>query len=635
MPENQQYSSISSAKNVLSVSRFIKEFAKEENITLKGNSGGELELILGQVDNVLTELETKHKDWIDEKRGNLSTYLSTISEKTLRDGYERGLAMFLRQQYRLFKGISPEETNKLHDKTYLSDAISAYTYDFYLTLRTAERTGAAPTIALRLATLSFRHNPNAFKELEEEFPDFNPGNFRYALVNNSTDPKGYLREVDEKTKDLAKKYPHFTLVDIREAAMGHPIDTEGFLKKVDEQSAALTIQYPKIPPWAIRHAVMTYSDSKSFIAEAEKKYEDLLVKFPEFQATQIRMVVYLRRKDSEQFLEQARRKFSNLNKAFADFSDSQLRWAVINTASPEAYLLNVREQTTMLLELFPEFSLAEIKQVFFISSNPKETLERYKSTIQQLSTEFSDFPTWVIRTTVMDTNQPEIFLSNLREQRMSLKEKFPELSDSAILNAIKGHPSNPDLFLENVIEQTKSLIEEYPEIPPSYIHWAVINHKEANDFLMKASAMADELVKTTTGFTRSEILIAVFLHPSNPQLTIEKWQMKEKELAVPYSDFSPREIRQVVIKNKNPANFLSTTRKTIQSLTENYHNVPKWIIRLLALQSGANAEIKLVQVEREKDMLLKKFPNATNTDLYNTILNRGNGVENILYENNN
>ena len=214
-------------------------------------------------------------------------------------------------------------------------------------------------------------------KLSTEFPEFRdtPGIFRRAAVHNPSDPRGFLRGMQQSIAALAAddKFAEFrdTPGIFRQAAMQNPSDPRGFLRGMQQSIAALA-------------------------ADDE---------FAEFRDTPsiFRQVAFSNPRDPRSFLRGAQRRIAELaaDDEFAAFRDAPgifRQAAVYNPSDPRGFL---RKAQATMRQLVADDEFAEFRDtpgIFRLAavrspSDSRGFLRRVQTTIRQLVTdeEFSAF----------------------------------------------------------------------------------------------------------------------------------------------------------------------------------------------------------------------------------------------------
>ena len=237
MIEVQERRSSTGVKEAVRLRRFIKELSHEEDIALVGVKGQRLEGILDKTDEILSQLQEEHKDWIEQKRQLFADYLSPVKPAVAEEAYKGGLATTITQEFRTYGKVSKEETIKLDDPEYLRKVITGYTVDFLRSLRISERLGINPNIALDVARLSYHYNPTKLSQLTRQYPDINISALERAALGYPKNPEGFLDSfivaIDRLTKD--PRYKDLNPGALERAALSYPKNPEGFLDSFIEK----------------------------------------------------------------------------------------------------------------------------------------------------------------------------------------------------------------------------------------------------------------------------------------------------------------------------------------------------------------------------------------------------------------
>lgn len=388
-------------------SRSIKEAAKEKHVGLKGNLGFELRGIVARAYEVASLLESTHPEFIESQRSRFKEYLKDIPEDRVRKIYEDGLAVFFKQQYRLFKKVSPDDVDKLKDHNYLADGIVAYTFDFFQLLKVAETLDIAPQTGLELAQKAYRTNPASVLKLIDEFPELELWMTIRAITRHSR-PEEYLMRVRNIVEDLKPKFPQFSPSDLMIAAAERPANTESFLRDA----------------WA--------------------KVEDMKAKFPDFSQPILISIVLRHTTDPERFLTRTRGFLDTLTQEFPELSRRNLLEVAIRYENPEAFLSSWRSRVDSLAKQFPEFYRTLIVRAALHQRKPERFLLGARATVERLATQFPEFSrTDLSEVACMHTSDPEEFLRRAQTVIDQLVQEFPDSYKSAIRRAALFHPDNP------------------------------------------------------------------------------------------------------------------------------------------------------------------------------------------------
>lgn len=392
---------------VIKQSRSIKEAAKEEHVGLKGNLGFELKGIVARASEVASLLESTHPEFIESQRSRFKEYLKDIPEDRVRMIYEDGLAVFFKQQYRLFKKVNPDDVAKLKDHNYLADEIVAYTFDFFQLLKVAEELDIAPQTGLQLAQKAYRINPTSVLKLINEFPELELWIKIRAITKHSL-PEEHLMRVRNIVEELKPKFSQFSPSDLMIAAAERPVNTEGFLRDA----------------WA--------------------KAEDMRGKFPDFSQPLLISIVLRHITDPEGFLTRTRGFLDTLTQKFPELSRRNLLEVAIRYENPEAFLSSLPSRVDRLAKQFPEFYRALIVRAALQHKKSERFLLSVRATVERLATQFPEFSkTDVAQVAFMHTSDPGEFLRRARTVIDQLVQESPDSDKSAIRRVALFHPDNP------------------------------------------------------------------------------------------------------------------------------------------------------------------------------------------------
>lgn len=394
-------------KSAIAHSRFIKEFADEENIGLKGNWGAELEDILPRVQEITSELELKNPEFINRQREKFGEYLADIPESRVRKVYDSGLAISFKLQYRLLNRISPDEVENLKDDDYIKNSVIAYTFDFFRALKIAQTLDIAPQTGLDLAQKAYRVNPNTVLELIDQFPEL-PLWIAVRAITQHSRPGDYLAKLTKTVDDLGPEFSDFPRSDLVRAAMQRPDNTVQFLKEVRGKINELQPKFPEFTHPIFVYAAMHHTqDTEQFLERTRGAINKLSEEFPEITKRQI-LDVAIRYEDPAAFLQNLGSRINELQSQFPEFFKTLIARAVLDNKKPEKFLSQIRNKVNDLTKVFPEFNKTDITQVAF-----------------------------------GHTSDPESFLRNAQKVIEELRREFPESKRSSIIRATLYYPDNP------------------------------------------------------------------------------------------------------------------------------------------------------------------------------------------------
>ncbi len=286
-PEKRGFSHI---KEAVKLRRTIKGLAHLEDIDLRGRRGQQLVGILNHTESVLSELRGEYKDWIEQKYElsvknksgeiqKLGDYLAPVGPTVVEEAYQGGLATTITQEFKTYNKESREEVVKLDDPEYLRNVITAYTVEFWHSLRLSQRLEINPDIALDIARLSYHFNPTRLIQLVDKYikhpnPDFYPevdvnmSVIQAAVLSNPTNPEASLNRFIENVARLQAKYPDLNPSVINSAALSYPKNPDAFIDDYKAATARLQAKYPDLNPSAIERAALNYpKNPDAFIDE--------------------------------------------------------------------------------------------------------------------------------------------------------------------------------------------------------------------------------------------------------------------------------------------------------------------------------------------------------------------------------
>ena len=158
-------------------------------IVTSGATGERLDEIINLAHGVMLNKERENPATIGKMRLCMSDYLGSVNGEEVRAAYEKGLELTVKQHYRLGRKI---ETDLFATYAQISDAISAYTIDFYVSLRASERLGTSPSTALRLAQQTHNLGPLATSRLSRAYPELQRSTVEYFALGNPKDPESAI-----------------------------------------------------------------------------------------------------------------------------------------------------------------------------------------------------------------------------------------------------------------------------------------------------------------------------------------------------------------------------------------------------------------------------------------------------------
>ena len=187
-------------KEQLYLHRGIKEESREDGINLGGRKGNALEEILDTVHQEVEQLLSSNASWVQEKIASVREYLKEFSVEEIKVVFFQWLDSSVTQYFRLLRKNDPF-SDTLNDHIFREELIRAFFVDFVLALRSHKGGDITPQMALELARLSYRHNPNSLILLQEQYPDVDPGVIKYAAIHYPSNPSSFIEQVIKKDKN--------------------------------------------------------------------------------------------------------------------------------------------------------------------------------------------------------------------------------------------------------------------------------------------------------------------------------------------------------------------------------------------------------------------------------------------------
>src|SRR3989344_810026 len=477
-----------SPKEIIKESRFIKELADEEDVSISGTHNAQELEIYNHVDDLLDQLNSEHKDWIQQKKDRFGSYLDNIPDEKLEKQYLTGLRRFIKVQNRLFKKVSPEETSKLSDSDYLKRLIESYTYDFILSLRNSQRNEVFPNTALEIAQKSYRLNPDAINKMKAQFPEFEDWIIEYALTGHYNNYQEYLQGISETLPKLKEKYPEMEDWVIETAAIRKHADPGGFLDGVNKDSKTYKEKYPLLENWIIMRAVIGNSGNPdAFLGKVVKSVESLEIKFPELSESIIIEAAVNHFNKAEDYLNKYQNDVVKLKQQFPGFGDGAIHKAARNNPSdPVGFLTNLIPVITDLQTKFPAFSKANIEHVAISNTvNPEGVLKNAVKLIGELKTEFLDFTDKEIEYAVIDVEKKaRTKLQEVVDKFPLMAEKYPMFEAWVVRSLLIDRPSTYPFYLENLKIQSDNLHTQYPSMDyKNIVNICFFNKQKAEQIL--------------------------------------------------------------------------------------------------------------------------------------------------------
>lgn len=410
----------SAIKEAVGNSRFIKELAREDNVKISGRPSKEFEGMFAQFDTTINRLKEIHKEWLEQKKTLLGDYLKDIPESVLEESFRNGARTFLQQEYRLFKKESPGELENLHNEEYLETQTAAYFFDFYRSLRIAQRLDITPSVGLEIARRSYVHNPDVLIRLTKDFPEFELGQIT-RVVSQSLEPHAFLENMRNTIARLEEKYPDNDSGLITYAALQRPANPDHYIDRINEVIPALEASFPDLRPSAIRLAATHHiSDPTGFLEKVQEQIPALEEKFPTVDRYVITIAAIGRPVSAEDFIAEMLKKVPELKKKYPTIPENIVQRAYTEyTANPEKYLDAIQVQFPELEQEFSDvFTPGNILQALSTGhKTARSVLLKAKEKLPKLVEKYPTIPLWFIRERVIDKRgeEPEVQLKRYLE----------------------------------------------------------------------------------------------------------------------------------------------------------------------------------------------------------------------------
>jgi hypothetical protein len=192
---------LTEAKTAIEAGREIKEYANLIEAKSGGGIGKDLEEIIEETNDLANDLYEDNKEWVDNHLEKLQSILPGAQIEDIKESYINGLNRFIKRQYRTYKKESPKELDILKDKQYLRDSIFAYTFDFILLARQAQKTTESPIRALKIATNANMLSPESLRNLTSKYSELGNAAINMAVIGYPTNPEKFLdRIIESKQK---------------------------------------------------------------------------------------------------------------------------------------------------------------------------------------------------------------------------------------------------------------------------------------------------------------------------------------------------------------------------------------------------------------------------------------------------
>ncbi len=482
-----------SPKEAIKNSQFIKEFAQSENLKLSGGTPKEFTRIELDAQELLKQVQSENKEWVEEKLAPLNDYLSEIDEQVLEANFQDGFRLYLKNIYYLFRKVSPQEIAKMEDENYLREVIFTYFFNFIQTVKKMSKDNVAPNTAIEIAKKSYRFNPNDFRKYQNAFPEMETWVILHAMKVYA-EPENFMQDVEIKKTELAQDFPDFEDWIIMRAVVNYPTKSKDYLRNIEKKLPELKKKYPDFSDNNIIYilAVCTTSPEKK-LKDLYETLPDLREKYPEFSDALL-LAIAQKHKQPEIFIEKVRETLGRLEELYPDIPQYTLLKAAVNhPKDPEKWIDNSIKETVELKNIFPNVP----SWVLFASatgySNPKAIIQKVsalKESYQNKYPEFSDNEVW--RIVFNNHNDPEPVFEKSRIALQDLysefpQEAFPYISPSIMRHIAITYPSRAIKFLEMSIEKANSYVQNHPESSLGSILWIIVRNPINPELAIAAS----------------------------------------------------------------------------------------------------------------------------------------------------
>lgn len=276
-------------KEALFRNRAIKEERRAQEIGLKGQSGEQLAAISKALVEQAEKLLADNGPWVQEKFQSVRDYLKDYSDEEIQAVFLKGLAVHIKQYFRLFKKTDPAALNQFNDRTFCQEIIQSFFIDFVRSLRSYKKQDLTPAMALKLARVSYQHNSDSLIKLQKQYPDVDPGIIKYAAVTYPGTPRDFIEKTTKTIAELQTEYPDLDRWLITRAAVSYPDRPKKFIETVMRTISELRADYPDTDPYIIKYgAVNNPSNPKEFVDEVLKNIVQLQKEFPQVDARVIK-----------------------------------------------------------------------------------------------------------------------------------------------------------------------------------------------------------------------------------------------------------------------------------------------------------------------------------------------------------
>jgi hypothetical protein len=296
--------------------RAIKEESREQTVLLTGRTGKELDPIVEHIVLQTEQLLSSNKTWIEEKLRSVREYIGSFSDEEIKNIFFQGLRTHIKQYFRLFKKTDEARLLQFDNEEFGQEIIQSFFVDFVLSLRAYKKQEITPAMALELAAMSYRHNPNSLVELQREFPDVEAGVISRAVLSYPVNPREFINRMKEIITELEIEYPDVERSVISKAAVNYSTKPRAFIERVKKNISELQRDYPDVDLWIIKEVVLTNpTNPKFFIEKVLRIMTELQRDYPDVDIRIIRRTAVHYPSNPRAFIEQkiAKKKVRDIN----------------------------------------------------------------------------------------------------------------------------------------------------------------------------------------------------------------------------------------------------------------------------------------------------------------------------------
>jgi len=230
-----------SLRGFMQKARDNRKHADKVNAGTKGSSSYVLDEMTEKTFNEANKLYEQNTDWINSKLDSIRQSFPEIEDDKVKQNFLDGLRLHIRRIYRTYKKDSPDNLDELNDLQCLRDLIAAYTAEYILLLRQAQKTTESPNMVLAIAKTAHFLTISDCKSLVSKYAELKDSTINIAIINHSTGPEAFLDNVIAAITRLMEDERYANLGDstINTAAIYHPTGPEAFLDNVLETIAKL------------------------------------------------------------------------------------------------------------------------------------------------------------------------------------------------------------------------------------------------------------------------------------------------------------------------------------------------------------------------------------------------------------